>query len=244
MKTTLKFVVLFFAIASFISSCKKDDDSSTVNTTQEVADDMASALGTDNSGISSEIVMATNLSASYSTKSLATKDTMYSYDTTYTASYEGTYISYDYTYTLEYGFVYSNLTLDNFYYNGLLSGWYNGTKLYYTDERTGNWVVTGLGSSSTSYIVNGTTTRTGATQSKVRNKSTLASTSSLTLTNVLVNKNTHKITGGTITWTITGTVNTTPYSYTATVTFTGSDQATLEINGTTYTIDLAAGEVK
>jgi hypothetical protein len=228
------------------NSCKKTDNTIDTIVIDEVADDIAATLRASNSGLSSEIAMVTGLSNEYNSvaRKSAESDTIFTVDTVITKSnIQGATILYNYTYQMNYGYVFNLLGTDNLFYSGEISGNFENRRIKITDERNSNWVVTGYENAFAEYILNGTTHRTGSTQSKVRNKSQMSSESQITLTNIRVNKSNQKITTGTMNWTITGEVNNIPYNYNATITYIGNDEIQLSLNDTIYIIDIALGEI-
>ena len=245
LKKAYYFVVLALLSISLMTSCKKDDSSSSANV-DDVADNIASSVGSSNSGLSSEMEQVTKLMKT--SKSLLLKstqaDTLYRKDSTFSLSNSANaLITYNYTFNFKYGYVYALNSLSNIYCNTSINGSFDAPRLSSTDSRTGKWVLTGLAASSNSYILNGTVAITGSSKSKVRNKSTATSVSDVTVTNVKINKTTSVITEGTLNWVTKGQINGQTYAYTATVVYKGSGKADVTINGTTYTVSLASGQV-
>jgi hypothetical protein len=240
------FYFMSFALIMCLSStsCKKNDTTSTGDT-QDIADEIAASVGSSNSGLSSEIVSTAQLTKDYKSLKSSVIDTLYSVDTMFTkSSTSGAKITYNYSYNVKYGYVFDNNSLNNMYYNSVLNGSYDALRISSTDDRKSSWVVTGLPASSSNYVLNGTTERTGSSQSKVRNKRSFTSGSQITLTDVKVNKSSLLIVSGTLNWSISGTLNGQSYSYSAVLIYQGNGTAQLTLNGTAYTISLSTGEIE
>lgn len=244
MKTNIFFLAALFFAATVVSSCQKDDETSTV-VTDEVADDIASTLGGNETGLAAEFSETTQIADAFnSSLKAAVADTLYAIDTTFTRiNTPGASYTYSYNFSRQYGYVYQ-IGESFSYYHGSLGGSYDTRRLSGTDYRTTDVKITGFSITSTTYALNGTSQRTGNCQSKVRNKSSVSSSSQITATDVKMNKSTYAIESGTLSWEISGKVNAIDFSYTAQVVFNGNGSATLTINGKEYTIDLSSGEVQ
>lgn len=244
LKKAYYFAVLALLSLSLMTSCKKDSSSSA--DVDDVADNIASSAGTSNSGLGSEIEMVAKLAKTSKAMMLksAQGDTLYSKDSTFSLSNPaGSLITYNYNFNFKFGYVYALNNPSYIYCNTNISGSFDAPRLGSTDSRKGAWVLTGLAATSDSYILNGTVTITGDSKSKVRNKSTASSKSVITASDVKVNKTTRIITEGTLNWAISGQINNSPYAYTAKLVYKGSGKAEVTINGNTYTISLASGQV-
>lgn len=99
------------------------------------------------------------------------------------------------------------------------------------DSTSAQISVSGVQSSSSSYLLNETYVRKGTQQSFITNQHAFASTLTFTSNNIIIDKTTKKITSGTATVKFNGTDLTgKAVSSTATVTFLGNNQATLVLN--------------
>jgi len=246
MKKVIYLIVIISTLTFLVTSCNKDENNiSETAITDDVADEIASSVGESNSGLSSEITGLAELANEYPEAKLAAYDTIYSVDTSFVkANPAGTVTTFSYAYQMEYGFVMYNGVLNNIYYQAGVDGNYDAPRISGASNGESNWVLTGLQMSSQEYVFNGTTSRTGSSQSKVRNKSQITSSSNITLSNVKVNKSTLVIEEGTLSWTISGTVNGQTYSYSAVLVYSGNGKAELTINGMNYTINISSGEVE
>jgi hypothetical protein len=244
MKTNIFFFAALFFAAIVVSSCQKDDETSTV-IIDEIADDIASTLGGNGSGLADEFTETTQIADRFNASlKAAVADTLYATDTTFArTNTPGASHKYSYNFTRKYGYVYQ-IGESYFYYHGSLDGSYDTRRLAGADNRTTDVKITGFAITSTTYALNGTSQRSGNCQSKVRNKSTVTSSSQITATDVKMNKSTYAIESGSLSWEISGKVNDIDFNYTAQVVFNGNGSATLTINGKEYTIDLSSGEVQ
>ncbi|WP_462281972.1 hypothetical protein [Salinivirga cyanobacteriivorans] len=247
MKTTKLITLASFLLASIFIGCEEAEDILNADS-DDVAEEIAVIIGEENFGITDEIVKTAELAANYedlkSLKSVnANIDTLFKYDTTISiANVPGASITYNFTYDMEYGFVFDGFTLDNFYYTTTTTGNYDGPRMNFEEGRNSNWVVTGFDVSSSNYILNGSTDRTGTTQFEIRDKS-MSSTSEIVLLDVLVDKSTYKIQNGRLNFEIIGDADGYEYRYSAQVDFLGDGRAKLNLNGQVYTIDIVNGEI-
>ncbi len=131
----------------------------------------------------------------------------------------------------------------NFIYT--MHGTYDVPRMSSNDSASAAWILSSIRPASSAYTLNGTYTRNGSQTSKVRDKNSLTTTITLTLSNVLINKSTKLIAGGTAAGTFTG--NTTggrSVQYTVAITFNGNQTATVVINGSnSYSVDMTNGSV-
>ena len=117
---------------------------------------------------------------------------------------------------------------------------YDFPRIKGTGQGQRNWTATQLGSEYSNWMLNGTCSRSGSHESKVRRRQTFDSTTETTFTNVLIDKNTRRLVGGTASSEInilTSSGNT--YVYNVVTTISTDGIATVVVNGTsTYTFNL------
>jgi hypothetical protein len=83
MKTNIFFFAALFFAAIVVSSCQKDDETSTV-IIDEIADDIASTLGGNGSGLADEFTETTQIADRFNASlKAAVADTLYATDTTF-----------------------------------------------------------------------------------------------------------------------------------------------------------------
>ena len=248
MKKNLFRITLILVLSLLIFNCKDDEktESEPDPEVENIADEIAATLSGDGSGITNEILGFTGIVAeSSSLLKSATLDTLFSNDTSIKiANSAGEQITYNYNFDINYGYVIDGFTLNNVYYNADIVGSYDGLRIAFSETRSSKWVFTGLDLLSTSYILNGTSERTGQSESKVGLKSQMSSTAEITLIDVKINKATLNLTSGTMNWKINGRINDTDFAYEAVIEIIDNKSAELTIDGYTFTINLEDGEVE
>lgn len=227
-----------------VDGCKKNDDavdpSSTVNLTEDdAADAFASALagGQATCGFTTQIEEAATVAAgTVIPKAAASASALF--DTTITRQRSGTY-SYNYVFRYSYGLA----AATRFSFSYTMKGTYETPRMSSSDSTGVSLEVTNLLAGQT-FTIAALYNRFGSQTSKVRNKVSFRSTIIVSITNLLVDKTTKRITGGNATVSINGqTSSGRVYAFVGTVTFLGAQQATLVISGRTFILDLAFGTV-
>jgi hypothetical protein len=241
--------VIAAGLAFSVTSCHKDSSSSTNDTITEAdaAQVTTDAVSPSTGGMASQVSSSASLFTSatvtggtvtsvnnhlttYGTLTCGTeKDSTIAYASTGTTAPSYTY-SLMWKYTLACT-VPSSLTLN---FNG--SGSYNGLVYSTSFTSTGGFVLTGLGSTATSFTFGSTYTRTGTTTSKVGNQYTFNHTLSITSSNIMYDKTTDEITSGTATVSVKVTSSSgNSWTYGGMLTFLGNKTAKLVLNsGTVY----------
>jgi hypothetical protein len=103
-----------------------------------------------------------------------------------------------------------------------------------------NWTATQLGSEFDNWMLNGTCIRLGSHESKVRRRQIFDSTTETTFTNILIDKSTRRLVGGTATSVINVVTSSgNDYEYNVVSTISADGMATVVVNGTsTFTFNL------
>jgi hypothetical protein len=103
-----------------------------------------------------------------------------------------------------------------------------------------NWIATQIAPEFNAWLLNGTCNRSGSHESKVRRRQTFDATTETSFTNILVDKNTRRLIGGTASSVINVvTQSGNNYEYNAETTISSDGVATIVINGnTTFTFNL------
>ena len=244
-KNILWSMLLIAGIA--LASCTKNDDTTSTSTTDDVADIIATAVSSDNSGLTEEMTAIVSFSVTTQSSGLksTSADTVFAHDTTFMwQNQNGATYSYQYTYRAKYGYIYSYSGPDTLFYNADASGNFDGLRLGCTETRQSEWKVTGFEATELQYMLNGSTTRSADSQSKIRNKNQVKSTSTIKLNNVAIDKSTKQVKSGTLDWEISGTVNGESFQYMAQITYQGDGMAQLAMNGKVYTLNLSSGQVE
>jgi hypothetical protein len=236
-----KIVTILLVSTLTLTSCNKDDDTSTNIQESEVVDAVDNSLSNDTNGMAKSIDTAVEYADS---NNLYTTTPSLNCGQLYTDSHAESYSSTNYNYNYNANCSYqlncnTNGGAQSFNYNANRSGNYDTPRMSSNDSAVAQWDVTNLDASNANVLFNGSYVRNGTQVSKVRNHNTFSSTLTYSLGNIAVNKTTHKIASGTATVSFTGVSSTgNHYTFNGTITFNGNDTATLVINGNTYTINL------
>lgn len=119
------------------------------------------------------------------------------------------------------------------------SGSFTGPSLSSTNSGSSNFTLSGLGKISTTLGLSGEYKRTGTYQT---NNDSGNNSVDVVATDLVLTKPQHIIKSGTATITVSGTsTKNGSFSYNGVLVFNGGNAATLTLNGTVYTINLATG---
>jgi hypothetical protein len=119
------------------------------------------------------------------------------------------------------------------------SGNFTGPNLSSTNSGSSNFILSGLGKTSSTLELNGEYKRTGTYQTKTDSGNNSVD---VVVTDLVLTKPQHIIKSGTATITVSGTsTKTGSFSYNGVLVFNGGNAATLTLNGTVYNIDLSTG---
>ena len=242
MKTFKTQIFALALLATF--ACNDDDESASVAVANDEAADMIATSVASNSGGLSLIIDDTSLATSANAGGRV-QACGYSESADVTKSNKaGATITYNYDFHYDYAVTCTNAIPSTFTTNATYSGSLDGLRIATENAGKANLSVKTLDATFTYFTFNGSYDRSGSFESKVRNKNTSASTITINLTDVIVDKNTRTITGGTASIDIAGTVTGKgAFSYSGTITFKGNKIAELNINGTKYSVNLETGDV-
>ncbi|HEY9045318.1 MAG TPA: hypothetical protein VIN08_05460 [Ohtaekwangia sp.] len=133
----------------------------------------------------------------------------------------------------------ANVSIDLSY-----SGSYDGPKLKTEHSGVSQLTVNGLEKSVENFLLAGSYRRSGSFEQKNEEKKAGNSTIEITLTDIVIDKQTHEIISGTATYKLSGTVASKgDYSYQGTVTFEGQSAATIKVGSDNFSLNLKNGEV-
>jgi hypothetical protein len=233
-----KAVLLFVCLSVVtISSCKKDDDATTIAVSE---DDIATAVSESVSTPGGGLVVQSTAAAAYSSDLLSARISAKAsdqcgimHDTTVAgASESGAVITYSYNFNWNWLLTCNEIVPQTFVFNYSGKASYDGVRMSSSDSSKANITVTGLGGDSTYYVFNQTYTRNGSQASKVNQKRSFTSLISIVSSDIRISKSTLKILSGTGTVTVTGEGSGgKSFSYTGTITFLGGEKATLVVTG-------------
>lgn len=232
-------------ITAVTSSCKKDEEEpETVITSDDAADVVIYSMESSSGGYAEQITDGATYVSTQGYRVSSPNSSMalscgVPFDTTITRSHSGTINA---TYTHQRNYLLNCDTSSNpisITYSGNYNGSFDGPRMSSSNTGNRNWVITGLGSSSTTYTYSGSLNRNGSHTSKVRNQYTFTSNLQINTSNLIVDKSTKKISGGTGTVSLTCSVsNGNSYSFSGSIVFNSNNTAILTINGVSYNITL------
>ncbi|MGC4021151.1 MAG: hypothetical protein QM734_04020 [Cyclobacteriaceae bacterium] len=231
-----------------VASCSKSDSSPSVS-----EEDAADVVGT---YVSSDFSSSTSDAAGISTDTgNKANRVMYggrsesspcgvTYDSTLSRSgMIGTIINYSYQLSYGYTLTCSGAIPSSLGVDLSSTGTYSGPRVSSTGSGAGTWTITGFGS-PTVYSLNGSYTKTETITQKTGAQKNFTCNLVLTSSNVTVDKSTKKLTGGTISYVMTGAITGgSSFSFAGTITFLGDESASITVGSSTYTVSLSAGTI-
>ncbi|MBK6903437.1 MAG: hypothetical protein IPH04_11690 [Saprospirales bacterium] len=232
MKTSLYFLFLALSFSLLSSSCKKEEEAVAM-TEEEAVEVIESSMSAEAQGMAGEASDVAEAAESFADESLCgmTGDS--------SLSYTIDQVNLQASYTIAWGW---ELVCTGFIPNTLefvrtTDGTYETNRLKSDDSAISSWDITNL-VTGTQYIMNGSYTREGSQESKIGQQNEFSSTLVITATDILVDKVTQEIAGGTASFTLTGNGSGgSDVSYTGTIVFNGNQSATLTINGNSHPLN-------
>ena len=241
---TIKAFAMVLTLSLFLQACNDDNGSETVISTDEAADEISMSLTTDVTDLASDLVVISDDAKNGRNSSGKVAACGVPYDTTFTKSFTGQFISYNYAVSYGYTLSCSNGAPGSLTYIFSSDGERSTARLSSMGESEGTFTAGGFEVSKANYTLNGSFYRIHSLSQKSGAQRIFNSESEGSLTNLLVNKSTKKIEGGSATFSVTGqSSGGSTYEFTASVTFNGDGTATATINGVVYLINLTTGEV-
>lgn len=218
-------------------SCKKSSSpaSSATDTvsTDDAANAVTEAVTPESAGMVTQTQTATVVVSTGNFNCGVTTDSSFS-----GASVSGAAVTYAYSFSSSRMLTFNNDVPQEFAYQFAGSSSYTAPRISSNDSSAGQFTITGLQPAATQYTFNETYIRKGSETSLVGNQLAFASTITIQASNLIVDKSTQQIVSGTATVSISGsTSGGKSFSYTGTLTFNGSQTATLVLgDGNTYSI--------
>ena len=227
------FALLFFTALSAMTACHKSaEDIIELLTSSEAAEIIEDAVANKTAGFTAPTIDAAALVDAYLQSCGVPGDTSINkVKTTGVATY-------DYTFGMDWLVTCSDLGVPQTATVGIDgNGDFTSAHWSGTDAAVGDLVFTGLGLQEESYVVNGSYDLTGNLTGTLRRVSpSFDCVVALDLTNLIVDKSTYKITGGSGIATVTATTaNGQTKTLTGTIVFNGNGSATVEVNGHVHT---------
>lgn len=237
----LKPVLFAFAILS-LASC--DRENRVINAIEDLNEEemvalIEGALSTTTEGLSKAVEDAVELTEEYIETVGEEGLCDLSADTLMTRDYNGARVNSSYNLSWDWDFECSDLMIpQSLAFSRTIQGNYESLRLLSEDSGSSSWTLSNLVGTE-DYSLNGSYSREGQQESKVRAQNNFESLISIHVPILNVDKNTLRISSGEATFLISGDgsggYN---FSYEGTILFLGDGSAEVTINGTTYTIDL------
>ncbi|MDW7690215.1 hypothetical protein R9C00_24375 [Flammeovirgaceae bacterium SG7u.111] len=226
--------ILAFAFGSLLFSCSEDSlDDTMIISEEEAAEVVIQSVEAESGGVVVQIEDASTMTVENIDNCGISMDTVIS-----ASSSTGATIVYEYTLSWDYALTCNNFTPQQFSFNYTGQASYDAPRIASADTRTGALTVEGLSFSSSKLLFNLEFVNQGSQTSKIGNKSSFTSTTTLKSADLAVDKLTYEILSGTVEVTISGATSTgTTFSYSGTLTFLGNRQGMLVMaSGATYSI--------
>lgn len=132
-----------------------------------------------------------------------------------------------------------NITADLSY-----SGDYSDANVAFEHSGLADLDLTGLDEASNDFLLNGLFKRGGSFEIKKGERKAGSSNAEITITGVTIDKTSHKISSGSASFVLTGSVSGKgTFKYTGTVIFKGNDSAELKISSEVFVVNLNNGDV-
>jgi hypothetical protein len=224
-------------------ACKKNGSSPSMSSNvsnAEAADMVAGSISRNSNGVANVSDDATANAAVVVSTHVAC-GTIRS-DTISRKSPAGSPVTFSYNLTYNFTVNCSNNVPDNLASSLIYSGSFSGPHISSSNSGSSIFTVTGLLPAATTFVLNGEYKRAGTFQSKIDTTNHGNSNVDIVVTALTVTKSTRTIASGNASISVTGSVpKKGSFSYTGTLVFNGDGTATLTLNGTVYTINLADG---
>lgn len=223
----------FTIIASILFSCNRIDNIEIEES--DVVEIIETALQSNSGGPTSDIENTVQyIDSSASSGGLC--DTMY--NETLSRNFQGTKIQANYSSTFSYQMSCNNLNIPQTATFSIATNTnYSTNRITGTGNSTFNGSLTGLEFAASSIIFNGNYSRTGTQELAIQERKNISSTLNFSLSDIDINKPTFIIQSGSGTFSFIGTVQGTTFNYSGNITFNGNQNATLIINGNSYSIN-------
>lgn len=248
MKTLIKTASLALVFVFSLFSCNNEDNVSPDQaiSNDEAAEEVASFLASDVSAASADLDFliedAQNGKIAVNSKIEACGIT---YDTAINRSFSGAYLTFNYTLQYGYGLSCTNAGIPStLTYSIYATGNRSGNRLSSQGESEGTLSASGFEVSKSSYLLNGTFSRTHTVSQKAGAQKTFNSALESTLSDISIDKLTKVIQSGFAIVEASGTSSSGgSYTYSASVVFNGNETADVVINSNVYLVNTETGQV-
>lgn len=237
----IRTITFFTLLIGLTFACEKEDNQTQIDdlSDEEVVALIEGSLVTETEGLATEATDAAYSAEVYSDSSADNLPCGITNDSTVVRAYNSARITANYTSDWEWILMCNNFDIPtSLSWNRSTAGEYESLRLISDDSAESSLTVSNL-IAGENFVINGTYSRSGSQNSKVRELNEFTSEINFTVTDLNVTKATQTIASGTANWTLTGT-GTGGYSFSrnGSITFLGNGMATVVINGVTYEIDL------
>ncbi len=240
MKYLVQTLILSIVGCNLFIACSKDTDNTTANDTDDISTYIATTTTSSKRGIINEMDNSISIASEVEFNNLKYSgiDTIFSNDSTIVISSSND-DNYNFNYELDanYGIIKKSGPSYSFYYIGDLSCTFAGSNIDSHESRVSEWTLSGLESTSDTYILNGDI-------SSYYNNETATYYSIINMSDITFDKSTSKILSGKMTWEIEQILSESDTIFTATLVFNGDQTADLDLNNISYSMDLETGEFK
>lgn len=245
MNNPIRFFTLAFLMAFSMSlaACNKSaEDNPQPNsklTEEEAAAVVEGGITASTQGLGAEIEDALFLADEYAEKSGNGSPCGEPFDSTITRAVDDAGITA--SYTLSWNWLVNCNALQipiSIDYQRTASGQYETARMISSDNAASGWAISNL-IQGENYVLDGTYTRQGTQQSKVRNQYSFSSTLAIEVDNLNIDKGTRRIQSGIANFTlaITGPESN-AQTFEGDLVFNGNGSVTIIINGNSYTVSL------
>lgn len=231
-------ILLLVVLAGLFISCEDEETLQTTEalTEEEAVEIVETTLARQSAGMDES---TSKFSQTYEQEYQVNSECNTTVQDDYLFDYNGNVVQADYSYAWNFTLTCNAFSIpQSATFNSSGNGSYTTPKLNSNDNSTFTTTVTGLQPTASAFIYNGAYQRIGTQEisSNFVNK-IITSDYNSTISNINVSKTDYQITSGSANFTLTGTNNGTPFSYSGSITFNGGNTATVVINGNSYTID-------
>ncbi len=227
------FSLLFFAALATLTSCRKDpEEIAELLTNSEATEIIEDAVANRTAGLTAPTIDAAAIIDTYLSSCGVPGDTSINKVKTSGVA------TYDYTFNMDWLVTCSNLGVPQSANVGIQgNGDYTSPHWVGNEATIGNLSFTGLSPQEASYVANGSYELRGNLTGSLRKLSpSFNCVVALDLTNLILDKSTYKITGGSGVATVTAsTANGQTKTLAGTLVFNGNGSATVEVNGYEHT---------
>jgi autotransporter translocation and assembly factor TamB len=238
-------VLLSLLLVTAFAACEDDSEKPQAISSEEAAAIMSASLASNSSGVSSVAKQSSEVTADAVDQNSGgrTQACGFSQNVSLSGSSPlGAAIQFSYDFSYKFLLSCSEETPESMSVDLSYSGDFDGPKLSSEYSGTSEVDVTGLSQEEASFMINGFYKRSGSFSTKGDEIKSGSGSVNITIDEIAVDKDTHKIVSGTATLVIEGTISGKgTYKYNGTVTFNADMDAELNIKGKKFSVNLETG---